>query len=107
MSNTVIGSSIMVDGEISGDGDLVVMGTVKGRIALKESLVIEGSGIVEAEIDSQNVQIAGRVTGNISAGDKVELKSECRVIGDIRAPKILIAEGASFRGKVDLEPKGR
>lgn len=107
MASTLIGSSIVVDGEITGDGDLVVKGTIKGRISLKESLVVEDSGVVEAEIDSQNVQIAGRVTGNISAADKVELKSECRVIGDIRAPRIVISDGASFRGKVDLEPKGR
>lgn len=107
MASTIIGTSIVVDGEISGEGDLVVQGTVKGRIALKEGLVIEDSGVVEAEIDSQSVQIAGRVTGNIAAADKVELKSECRVIGDIRAPRIVISDGASFRGKVDLEPKGR
>ena len=83
MANTVIGSSIVSDGEISGDEDLVIQGTVKGRISLKESLIVEGSGVVEADIETQNVEIGGRVTGNISASDKVELKSDCRVVGDI------------------------
>ncbi len=106
MANTIIGSSIVIDGEITGDEDLVIQGTVKGKIALKESLFVEGSGVVEADIDTQNVDIAGRVTGNIHASDKVELKTECRVVGDIKAPRILIADGASFKGNVDMDSKG-
>lgn len=107
MANTIIGSSIVIDGEISGDEDLVIQGTVKGKIALKESLFVENSGVVEADIDTQNVEIAGRVTGNISASEKVELKTDCRVVGDIRAPRILIADGASFKGNVDMDQKER
>jgi cytoskeletal protein CcmA (bactofilin family) len=106
MANTIIGSSITIDGEISGDEDLVIQGTVKGKISLKESLYVEGSGVVEADIDTQNVEIAGRVTGNILASDKVELKTDCRVVGDIKAPRILIADGASFKGNVDMDVKG-
>ncbi len=105
MANTVIGSSIVIDGEISGDEDLVIQGTVKGKISVKESLFVEGSGTVEADISTQNVEIAGKVTGNIIATDKVELKSDCRVVGDIKAPRILIADGASFKGNVDMDVK--
>jgi len=105
MANTVIGSSIMIDGEISGDEDLVIQGTVKGKISLKESLIVEGSGVVEADIETQNVEIGGQVTGNIVASDKVELKSDCRVVGDIKAPRVLIADGASFKGNVDMDRK--
>lgn len=107
MANTVIGSSIVIDGEISGDEDLVIQGTVKGRIALKESLFVEGSGVVEADIETQNVEIAGQVTGNIVASDKVELKTDCRVVGDIKAPRVLIADGASFKGNVDMDKGGK
>ncbi len=107
MANTIIGSSIVIDGEISGDEDLVIQGTVKGKISLKESLFVESSGVVEADIEVQNVDVAGRVTGNIGATDKVELKSDCRVVGDIRAPRILIADGASFKGNVDMDVKER
>ena len=105
MANTVIGSSIVIDGEISGDEDLVVQGTVKGKISLKESLYVESSGVVEADIETQNVEVSGKVTGNINASDKVELKTDCRVIGDIKAPRILIADGASFKGNVDMDMK--
>ncbi|MCA3016598.1 MAG: polymer-forming cytoskeletal protein [Myxococcaceae bacterium] len=107
MANTIIGSSIVIDGEISGDEDLVIQGTVKGKIALKESLFVEASGVVEADIEVQNVDVAGRVTGNIAATDKVELKADCRVVGDVRAPRILIADGASFKGNVDMDVKER
>ena len=103
MANTIIGSSIVIDGEITGEEDLVIQGTVKGRISLKESLYVEESGVVEADIETQNVDISGQVTGNITASDKVELKAQCRVVGDIKAPRILIADGASFKGNVDMD----
>ena len=103
MANTVIGSSIVIDGEITGDEDLVVQGTVKGKIQLKESLYVEESGVLEADVETQNIEVAGQITGNITASDKVELKTQCRVVGDIKAPRILIADGASFKGNVDME----
>ena len=59
------------------------------------------------DIEVQNVEITGRVTGNIAATDKVELKADCRVVGDVRAPRILIADGASFKGNVDMDVKER
>jgi cytoskeletal protein CcmA (bactofilin family) len=103
MSNTIIGNSIVVDGEISGDEDLTVRGTIKGRVALSASLYIEESGTVEADIETDNVEISGSVTGNIQATEKVELKSDGRVVGDVKAPRILIADGAVFKGNVDME----
>ena len=104
-AHTVIGSSIVIDGEISGDEDLVIQGTVKGRIALKESLYVESSGVIEADIETANVEVSGQVTGNIAASDKVELKADCKVVGDIRSPRILIADGAVFKGNVDMDVK--
>jgi cytoskeletal protein CcmA (bactofilin family) len=106
-AHTVIGTSIVIDGEISGGEDLVILGTVKGRIALKESLYVESSGVIEADIDTANVEVSGQVTGNIAASEKVELKADCKVVGDIRSPRILIADGAAFKGSVDMELKGK
>ena len=105
MANTIIGNSIVIDGEISGDEELVIQGTVKGKIALKESLFVEGSGVIEADIETANVEVSGKVTGNINASDKVELKADCKVVGDIRSPRILIADGAMFKGSVDMDVK--
>ena len=103
MANAVIGSTIVIDGEIQGDEDLVILGTVKGRIELKQDLFVSSGATIEAQIQAQNVEITGQVTGDVSATDKVDLKPDCHVIGDIKAPRILIADGASFKGNVDME----
>src|SRR4026208_1780708 len=103
MANTIIGSSIVIDGEITGDADLVIQGTAKGKIQPKGNASDGASGVVEADIETQNVEVSGQVTGNVAASDKVELKSQCRVVGDIKAPRILIADGASFKGNVDMD----
>jgi cytoskeletal protein CcmA (bactofilin family) len=103
MANTVIGSSIVIDGEISGEEDLIIQGTVKGRIVLKENLYVEQSGVVEADIETRNIEVSGQVTGNIQASDKVEIAAGGRAVGDIKAPRILIADGAIFKGNVDMD----
>ena len=99
----VIGSSIVIDGEITGDEDLIIQGTVKGKITLKENLYVESTGEVEADIETRNVEVSGSVVGNIHASEKVELKSDGRMTGDIKAPRILIADGATFKGNVDMD----
>jgi cytoskeletal protein CcmA (bactofilin family) len=103
MANTVIGSSIVIDGEITGDEDLTVLGTVKGRISLREHITVEASGVVEANIETATITIEGTVTGDVQASDRAELNSNCRVVGDIHAARILIADGASFKGNVDMD----
>ncbi len=102
MTNSVVGSSITIDGEISGDEDLEIQGTVKGKISLKAGLIVDGSGKVEADIEADNVENSGKVTGNISATEKVELKSGCKMLGDVQAPRILIADGATCMGNIDM-----
>jgi cytoskeletal protein CcmA (bactofilin family) len=111
-AQTVVGSTIVIDGEVSGDEDLVIEGTVKGKVTLRQGLYVEGSGVIEADIETARVEVSGQVTGNIAATEKVELKADCRVVGDIRSPRILIADGAVFRGNVDMDvgaraPKGK
>lgn len=103
MANTVIGSTITVDGEIHGEEDLQVLGTVKGKISIRERLTIESGATVEADIETGNVTVAGRVTGNINATERVEIKADGRMVGDIKAPRILIADGATFKGNVDMD----
>ncbi|MCD6499584.1 MAG: polymer-forming cytoskeletal protein [Deltaproteobacteria bacterium] len=103
MANTVIGSSIVIDGEILGEEDLTIQGTVKGKVTLKENLFVEQSGVVEADIETQTVTINGQITGNIAASDKVEIRSDGRMVGDIKSPRIIIADGAVFKGNVDMD----
>ena len=103
MTKTIIGSSIVIEGEITGSEDLVIRGTVKGKITLQENLHVENSGIVEADIQTSTMTISGQVTGNVLANDKVELTPDGRMVGDLKAPRILIADGASFKGNVDMD----
>jgi len=103
MAKTVIGSSITIDGEISSDESLVVQGTVKGKISSNESLFVENSATVEADVEADSVEISGNVTGNISAGARLEIKADGKMIGDVKSPRILIADGALFKGNIDMD----
>ncbi len=103
MGSTVIGSSIVVDGEISGEEPLTILGTVKGKIALAQTLAVEPGATVEANIEAQALTVSGRLTGNVIARERVELRAEAKMIGDLKAPRIVIADGASFKGNVDMD----
>jgi cytoskeletal protein CcmA (bactofilin family) len=103
MANTVIGSSIVIDGEISGDEPLTILGTVKGKIAMAENVTIEAGATVEADVEAQTVTVSGKLTGNVNASEKLELRPESKMIGNAKAPRIVVADGASFKGNVDMD----
>ena len=103
MANTTIGSSIIVDGEISGEEPLTILGTVKGKIAVAQNLLVEHGATVEANIEASALTVSGRLTGNVMARERVELHSDAKMIGDVKAPRIVIADGASFKGNVDMD----
>jgi cytoskeletal protein CcmA (bactofilin family) len=103
MANTVIGSSIVIDGEVSGDEPITVLGQVKGKIAISQNVTIETGAHVEADVEGQTVTISGRVTGNVVARERLELKPDAKMVGDAKAPRIVVADGASFKGNVDMD----
>ena len=99
-----IGKSVFIKGELTGDEDLTIEGRVEGKIELKDhNLVIGPNGKINAEINAKNVTIIGSVVGNITASDILEIKSSGSVTGDIKAPRISIADGAHFKGSVDMQ----
>ncbi len=100
--NTVIGPSILISGKLTGDEDLTVRGRVEGELTLSKTLIVEPSGIVKANVAVKNAIVSGVVVGNINATESVELTKEGRMVGDIRAPRVIIVDGASFRGRVDM-----
>lgn len=104
-AQTVIGTGFVVDGEITGSENVVVHGTVKGRVTLREALVVDAGGVVEADVETATLEVAGQLTGNVTASERVELKAESQVTGDIRAPRILISDGALYRGSIDMDVK--
>jgi cytoskeletal protein CcmA (bactofilin family) len=103
MANTVIGSSIVVDGEISGEEAITILGTVKGKVAVSQGVVVEAGATVEADIEGQTVTVSGKVTGNVTAREKLELRPESKMVGNAKAPRIVVADGASFKGNVDMD----
>jgi cytoskeletal protein CcmA (bactofilin family) len=107
--STVIGESILVNGKLEGDEDLTVRGRVQGSITLTKTLIVEQSGAVKADATVRNAIVSGVVVGNITASESVHLTKEGRMVGDIAAPRVIIVEGAAFRGHVDMgavaEPK--
>jgi len=100
--NTVIGQSILISGKLTGDEDLTVQGRVEGELTLTKTLIVEPSGVVKANVAVKNAVISGVVVGNVNATESVELTKEGRMVGDIKAPRVIIVDGASFRGRVDM-----
>lgn len=102
-SHANLGQSLFIKGDVSGSEDLTVEGRVEGRIDLKDhNLTIGPNGRVHAEIHAKNITIVGEVTGNVVADEKVDLTDTGRLIGDIRAPRIAVSDGAQFKGSVDM-----
>jgi cytoskeletal protein CcmA (bactofilin family) len=100
--NTVIGQSILISGKLTGDEDLTVRGRVEGELTLSRTLIVEPSGVVKANVAVKNAIVSGVVVGNINATESVELTREGRMVGDIHSPRVIIVDGASFRGRVDM-----
>jgi cytoskeletal protein CcmA (bactofilin family) len=99
-----IGKSLHIKGELSGDEDLTVDGTVEGKITLNgHSVTIGQNGSVTGEIHSKSVVVGGQVRGNITAVEKVEVAATGHVLGDVRAPRVVVADGAKFKGRIDMD----
>ena len=102
-----IGKSVVIKGELNGSEDLTIEGQVEGKIELKEhALTIGPNGKIKAQIFAKSVIVLGEVTGNVTASEKVDIRDGGSVDGDITSPRVAIAEGAHFRGSVDMQRKG-
>lgn len=98
----IIGAKTTIKGEITGDEDLVIEGNVEGQIRITRDLRVAPGGVLKATVEAQSVNVSGEVVGDCQATTRVEIQSTGRLTGNIRAPKIVIAEGAMFRGNSDM-----
>lgn len=98
----VIAPGLFLRGELRGEDDLIIEGRVEGEVTLKQHLTIETTGVVIANVATQNITIKGEMQGDMKAEDKVEIHAGARVVGNIVAPRIVIAEGARFKGHIDM-----
>jgi cytoskeletal protein CcmA (bactofilin family) len=101
-----IGQSVQINGELTGQEDLIIDGKIDGKILVEgHHLTIGANGHINAEVHAKSVQINGQVSGNITADDKVEITSSGSVDGDITSPRVALADGSSFKGSIDMGRK--
>jgi cytoskeletal protein CcmA (bactofilin family) len=102
LSSTFFGPNVTIDGTVTGSEPILIEGTVRGKINLTGELRVGTKARIEAIVHAKNVTVEGKLTGDISADERVELVASSTVEGNIKAPKIVVAEGARFRGSVDM-----
>ena len=103
MAITIIASGITIEGELVADDEVEVAGVLKGRLQGQRPVVIGAGAVVEAEVSGSTVSVAGQLTGNVTATERVDLQAGARLTGDVRAARLTIADGASFKGNVDMD----
>ena len=102
----IIGASIVIKGEVSGEEDLLIQGQVEGRVELKQHNVTIGkNGRVKADVLGKIISVEGEVRGNIYGEEKIVIRASGVLHGNIAAPKVTLEEGAKFKGSIDMDAK--
>jgi cytoskeletal protein CcmA (bactofilin family) len=98
-----IGKSITIKGDLTGNEDLVIDGNIEGRIDLPNNqLTIGPEGKIKADVHAKSTVVVGHVTGNVSATERIEVQASGIVDGDVRAPRLVVQEGAVLNGAVEM-----
>jgi cytoskeletal protein CcmA (bactofilin family) len=98
-----VGSAVRIEGEISGQQDLLVDGEVAGKITISgHTLTVGAKGDVKADIRAKNVVLVGNVVGNIEASGRIEVRGQCNLLGNVRSPRIMIENGAYIKGSIEV-----
>jgi cytoskeletal protein CcmA (bactofilin family) len=101
-----IGKSITINGDLTGEEDLVIEGKVEGKVTLPNSqLTIGANGTIKAEVQAKSVVVIGRVAGNVRGTERVEIQATGIVEGDVVAPRLVVAEGAVVNGSIQMTAK--
>ncbi|MFP6817314.1 MAG: polymer-forming cytoskeletal protein [Pseudomonadales bacterium] len=104
-STAMIGPTIKIKGDVSGDEDLIIEGTVDGSIELSgHDLTVGQLGHVQANLTAKTVRVEGQVTGDITGSEKVIVSKSGRAQGNIVAPRVTLEDGAKFKGSIDMDP---
>ena len=99
-----IGKSVVIKGELSGSEDLTIEGQVEGKIELRQNVLTIGpNGKIKAQVFAKSIIVQGEVTGDITATERVDIRDNGSVDGDLSAPRVAIADGAHFRGSIDMQ----
>jgi cytoskeletal protein CcmA (bactofilin family) len=103
MAGTLIGEALTIEGEITSEEELVIQGTMRGSLSSTDNVQILQGAVVEADVTAASLSVAGSVTGNVTATERVDIQAGGRLVGDVRAARLTIADGASFKGNVDMD----
>ena len=102
-----LGASLHVKGEITGNEDLAIDGSVEGLVQLEDrKLTIGASARLTADIIAREVVVYGNVKGNLRAKDRIEIKKDGSVVGDLTTARIMIEDGAYFKGSIEIDKAG-
>ena len=101
--HTVIGCGTVIEGTVRVSHDIRVDGTIKGKIAIEGDLIVGSTGIIEADIEARSTKLGGKVVGNLTAKDRIELEENASVMGDIKTKDLIINEGAIFHGNCSMQ----
>ena len=105
IDQATIGRTVVIKGEVAGSESLYIDGRIEGTVSFKDHRVTVGrNGIVAANISAREVVIMGKVTGNIECSDRVDIRSEGSLTGDVVSQRISVEDGALLRGSVQLTP---
>ena len=99
---THIAPGAKITGQVNGTSDLVIDGELEGQVRLESHVTVGPGGKVQGDIVAKSVRIGGRVVGNVQGHEKVEILPSGRLEGDVAAPRVVLAEGAFFKGKVEM-----
>jgi len=101
---THVAAGSRVEGKLTGPTELLIEGEVAGEIQVESAVMIGTDGVVRGPISAQVIRIGGRVVGDVQASDRVEVAPSGSLEGDVAAPRVIIAEGAFFKGRIDMRP---
>jgi cytoskeletal protein CcmA (bactofilin family) len=103
MADTIIGSTVTVNGEFKSEEDVSILGKVQGRIETTADLFVETGGVIESEVTTRNIDVRGVIIGNVVASDRFEIHPGGSVTGDVRAPRVVLADGGKYKGRIDMD----
>ena len=105
-AKTVIGADVEITGTVKSKEPLHIDGKVDGELVCEQAAIVGKQAVIAGNITAGSVTVEGSVQGNITARDRVELKAESRLVGDLKARRLVVQEGATIVGKADVQPAG-
>jgi cytoskeletal protein CcmA (bactofilin family) len=103
VADTILSAGIVIDGNLESEGSVRLDGKVLGRLSARGNVELGVASSVSSDVRGVRVALSGHVAGNVEATERVDLLSGSRLTGNVRAPRLTIADGATFRGKVDMD----